>query len=38
MCYTETGDRNRIRNEYKQQVVSISNVNLVYAGPGGRVV
>ena len=32
----DTQYRYHVRHKYKQWVISISNVNLVYAGPGGR--
>jgi len=38
VCYTENVVRNRIRDEYKQWVILMSNVNRIYAGPSGQVV
>jgi len=37
-CYNNTLYRYHVRHEYKQWVISISNVNLVCAGPDGRAV
>jgi hypothetical protein len=38
ICYNDTVYRYHVLHENKQKVILISNVNLVYAGPGGRAV
>jgi hypothetical protein len=38
ICYNDTVYRYHMRNEFKQWVILINNVNLVYSGSGGRAV